>query len=55
METDSQPLSAIGHISAVLIHGRRDISSRLISASHLHQHWPASRMQVVETEGHGGQ
>lgn len=47
-------VSAIGHIPAVLIHGRRDISIPLVTAWHLHKHWPASRMHVVESEGHGG-
>lgn len=47
-------ISAIGHIPAVLIHGRRDISSPLMSAWQLSRSWPASRLCVIEEEGHGG-
>jgi proline iminopeptidase len=47
-------VSAIGHIPAVLIHGRRDISGPVIVAWRLHQLWPASRLCIVESEGHGG-
>lgn len=47
-------VSAIGHIPAVLIHGRRDISGPVITAWRLHKHWPASRLCIVESEGHGG-
>jgi proline iminopeptidase len=44
----------IEHIPAALIHGRRDISGPAITAWRLHQPWPASRLLVVESEGHGG-
>ena len=44
----------IKHIPAVLIHGRLDISGPVITAWRLHQLWPASRLHVVEHEGHGG-
>jgi proline iminopeptidase len=44
----------IAHIPAVLIHGRRDISGPAITPWRLHQHWPASRLYIVESEGHGG-
>jgi proline iminopeptidase len=47
-------ISAIAHIPAVLIHGRRDISGPVITAWRLHQLWPASRLSIVESEGHGG-
>jgi proline iminopeptidase len=47
-------ISAIEHIPAVLIHGRRDISGPVITAWRLHQLWPASRLSIVESEGHGG-
>lgn len=47
-------VSAIGHIPAVLIHGRRDISGPAITAWRLHQLWPASRLCIVESDGHGG-
>jgi len=41
-------------IPAVLIHGRHDISGPSITPWRLHQHWPASRLIVVESEGHCG-
>lgn len=44
----------IAHIPAVLIHGRRDISGPAIGAFRLHQAWPASRLKIVEADGHGG-
>lgn len=46
--------SAIAPIPAVLIHGRRDIGSPVITAWRLHQASPASHLRVVEAEGHGG-
>lgn len=47
-------LPLIAHIPAVLIHGRRDISSPALTAWKLHNAWPASRLVIVESEGHGG-
>ncbi|WP_088347328.1 MULTISPECIES: prolyl aminopeptidase [Rhodomicrobium] len=47
-------VSTIAHIPAVLIHGRRDISGPAITAWRLNQQWPASRLCIVEAEGHGG-
>lgn len=47
-------IPTIAHIPAVLIHGRRDISSPAITPWRLHQLWPASRLCIVESEGHGG-
>lgn len=47
-------LPSIEHIPAVLIHGRRDISSPVITAWELHRRWSSSRLVIVETEGHGG-
>lgn len=47
-------ISAITHIPAVLIHGRRDISGPLITPWRLHERWPASQLVVIESEGHGG-
>jgi proline iminopeptidase len=49
-----QRISEIEHIPAVLIHGRHDISGPAITPWRLHQHWPASRLIIVESEGHGG-
>ncbi|PIO97291.1 prolyl aminopeptidase [Pleomorphomonas carboxyditropha] len=47
-------MPVIAHIPAVLIHGRRDISGPAITPWALHNHWPASRLVIVESEGHGG-
>lgn len=47
-------MSEIEDIPAVLIHGRRDYSSPLITPWKLHKRWPSSRLVVVENEGHGG-
>ena len=47
-------LDRITHLPAVLIHGRLDVSGPLVTAWRLHQRWPASRLVVVEGEGHGG-
>lgn len=41
-------------IPGVLIHGRRDISSPLITAGKLHRRWPGSRLLVGEADRHGG-
>ena len=47
-------MERIAHIPAVLIHGRYDVSGPLDTAWDLHRAWPASRLVVVEDEGHGG-
>ena len=47
-------MPTIEHIPAVLIHGRRDISGPVITPWLLHNQWPASRLVIVESEGHGG-
>lgn len=44
----------LAHIPAVLIHGRHDVSGPVITPWLLHRSWPASRLIVVEGEGHGG-
>lgn len=41
-------------IPAVLIHGRRDYGSPLITPWKLHQLWKTSQLIIVEEEGHGG-
>lgn len=41
-------------IPAVLIHGRRDISSPAITPWLLHHQWPGSRLVIDEGDGHGG-
>ncbi|MCX5481246.1 prolyl aminopeptidase [Kaistia geumhonensis] len=47
-------IGRIAHVPAVLIHGRRDISSPLVTPCELYRRWPASRLVVIESEGHGG-
>jgi proline iminopeptidase len=47
-------ISEIEGIPAVLIHGRHDISGPAITPWRLHQQWSASRLVIVESEGHGG-
>ena len=47
-------IDAIAHIPGVLIHGRLDVSGPVETAWELHRRWPASRLVVIETEGHGG-
>lgn len=41
-------------IPGILIHGRRDISSPVVTAWQLHRSWPGSRLIVDEGDGHGG-
>ncbi|WP_236967684.1 prolyl aminopeptidase [Microbacterium aurantiacum] len=41
-------------IPGVLIHGRRDVSGPAITPWRLHRTWPGSRLEIVESEGHGG-
>jgi proline iminopeptidase len=53
-DTIANRLDRIAHIPAVLIHGRYDVSGPVITAWQLQQRWPASRLIVVEAEGHGG-
>lgn len=47
-------LDRISHIPAVLVHGRLDISGPARGPWMLHQQWPASRLLIIEDEGHGG-
>ncbi|SEE74492.1 alpha/beta fold hydrolase [Ruania alba] len=49
-----EQVDRIGHIPAVLIHGRRDISGPVITPWELHRRWPASRLVIDEGDGHGG-
>lgn len=44
----------IEHIPGVLIHGRLDVSSPAAVPWELHQRWPASRLVLIDNEGHGG-
>ncbi len=47
--------TALAGIPGVLIHGRYDVSGPAITPWRLHQAWPGSRLEIVETEGHGGE
>ncbi|MCX7523133.1 prolyl aminopeptidase [Microbacterium sp. STN6] len=47
-------MGRIAHIPAVLVHGRLDVSSTLSVPWELHREWPASRLIVVDDEGHFG-
>lgn len=47
-------LDRIAHLPAVMVHGRLDISGPVGGPWRLHQQWPASRLVVIEDEGHGG-
>ncbi len=40
-------------IRGTLVHGRRDVSSPLVTAWRLHRAWPGSRLVVDEGAGHG--
>jgi proline iminopeptidase len=47
-------MDRISHIPSVLIHGRLDVSSPLVTAWQLHKQWEASDLIIEDTEGHGG-
>ncbi|WP_285114578.1 prolyl aminopeptidase [Leifsonia sp. fls2-241-R2A-40a] len=47
-------IGELAHLPAILIHGRHDVSGPVITPWLLHRRWPASRLIVVEGEGHGG-
>jgi proline iminopeptidase len=53
-DTIANQVERIAHIPATLIHGRHDVSGPVITAWRLHQQWPASRLAVIESDGHGG-
>jgi proline iminopeptidase len=47
-------LELLRDIPGILIHGRRDISSPMVTAWQLHQSWPGSKLLVDEGGGHVG-
>jgi proline iminopeptidase len=53
-DTIANRIARIEHIPATLIHGRHDVSGPVITAWRLSQQWPASRLVVIEADGHGG-
>lgn len=46
-------LPVLSKIPAVLVHGRRDLSSPLSVAEDIQRSWPGSRLIVVDDAGHG--
>jgi proline iminopeptidase len=48
-------VARVAHLPATLIHGRLDVSSPIITAHRLHRAWTASRLVIIEDEGHGGE
>lgn len=47
-------VSELSGMSAVLLHGRYDVSGPLGFAWQLHRAWPSSELVVIHDEGHGG-
>ena len=47
-------VSRLAGVPGVLIHGRRDHGSPVVTAWQLHRAWPGSELIIVEDEGHGG-
>ena len=47
-------MSRLAGIPGVLIHGRYDVSSPMLTAWNLHEAWPGSELVIIESEGHGG-
>lgn len=47
-------VSKLNRIPGVLIHGRYDISSPLVTAWRLHQGWSTSELHILDDAGHGG-
>ena len=47
-------VSKLNGIPGVLIHGRYDVSSPLVTAWRLHKGWSTSELHVLDDAGHGG-
>jgi proline iminopeptidase len=47
-------MAEIAHLPATLIHGRRDVSSPVVTPWRLSRAWPGSELVIDEGEGHGG-
>jgi proline iminopeptidase len=45
-------IDKIRHIPAIIIQGRYDVICPIITANHLHQHWPEADYIVVQEGGH---
>jgi proline iminopeptidase len=55
---DGWSLRDVGRLAGIpaeLIHGRRDVSSPLITAWDLAGGWPGARLTILEDAGHGGE
>ncbi|WP_079571350.1 hypothetical protein [Krasilnikoviella flava] len=46
-------MDRLAGVPGVLIHGRRDVSSPVVTAWRVHRAWPGSEL-VVLGDGHGG-
>lgn len=46
-------MDRLADVPGVLIHGRRDISSPVVTAWRVHRAWPGNRLFILD-EGHGG-
>jgi len=47
-----EDVNRLVHIPSILIHGRLDIGSPLVTAWQLHKRWRASELVVVDEAGH---
>ena len=52
--TDTTYPAPMSHSSSRAVSCRLDVSGPVAGPWRLHQHWPASRLVVIEDEGRGG-
>jgi proline iminopeptidase len=55
MESDKQLLDGIKiirHIPTVLIQGRHDLVTPMMTAWEIHKHWPEADLKIIEGAGH---
>ena len=55
---DDELVAHAGRLAGIpgwLVHGRLDVSSPVDAPWRIHQAWPDSQLEIVETEGHGGE
>jgi proline iminopeptidase len=48
-------LSKVAHLPLIIIHGRYDVICRASSAFKLYEHWPKSKLVIVQDGGHSNQ
>ncbi|GCE39011.1 Proline iminopeptidase [Rhodococcus wratislaviensis] len=48
-------MGALAGISAILVHGRYDVSGPLDTAWEIARAWPGSKLVVLDDAGHGGE